>query len=65
MTGAVSTGQKIASIAAQGMKYVTMELGGKSPLLILPDCDLEIAVDGAMMASTLLELASIHKHNIN
>jgi len=51
MTGAVSTGRKIAGTAAQGMKYVTMELGGKSPLLILPDCDLETAVDGAMMAS--------------
>jgi len=55
MTGAVSTGQKIASTAAQGMKYVTMELGGKSPLLILPDCDLETAVDGAMMASTFIK----------
>lgn len=51
MTGQVSTGQKVASAAAHGMKYVTMELGGKSPCLILPDCDLETAVDGTMMAS--------------
>jgi len=51
MTGQVSTGQKVAASAAHGMKYVTMELGGKSPLLVLPDCDLDIAVDGAMMAS--------------
>jgi betaine-aldehyde dehydrogenase len=33
------------------MKYVTMELGGKSPLIILPDTDVENAVDGAMMAN--------------
>ncbi|SLM38166.1 betaine aldehyde dehydrogenase [Lasallia pustulata] len=50
-TGQVSTGQKVASAAAGGMKYITMELGGKSPLLILPDADLDLAVDGAMMAN--------------
>ena len=50
-TGQVSTGQKVAASAAGGMKYVTMELGGKSPLIILPDTDIENAVDGAMMAN--------------
>ncbi|KAI4147329.1 MAG: hypothetical protein L6R39_003151 [Caloplaca ligustica] len=50
-TGQVSTGQKVAGSAAGGMKYVTMELGGKSPVIILPDADLEQAVDGAMMAN--------------
>jgi len=33
------------------MKYVTMELGGKSACVILPDANLEQAVDGAMMAN--------------
>lgn len=33
------------------MKYVTMELGGKSPVIILPDSDIDSAVDGAMMAN--------------
>ncbi|TLD37600.1 putative cytosolic iron-sulfur protein assembly protein 1 [Venturia nashicola] len=50
-TGQVSTGSKVASSAAAGMKYVTMELGGKSPLLILPDADIDQAVEGAMMAN--------------
>ena len=50
-TGQVSTGKKVASSAAEGMKYTTMELGGKSPLIILPDTDIEQAVDGAMMAN--------------
>ena len=50
-TGQVSTGKEVASSAAGRMKYVTMELGGKSPLIILPDVDLEKAVDGAMMAN--------------
>ena len=50
-TGQVSTGQKVAASAAGGMKYVTMELGGKSPLIILPDAEIENAVNGAMMAN--------------
>ncbi|KAL8970391.1 MAG: hypothetical protein Q9183_001547 [Haloplaca sp. 2 TL-2023] len=50
-TGQVPTGQKVASSAAGGMKYVTMELGGKSPVIILPDADIGNAVDGAMMAN--------------
>ncbi|KAK2019110.1 aldehyde dehydrogenase [Colletotrichum eremochloae] len=50
-TGQVSTGKKVAGAAAGGMKYVTMELGGKSPVIVLPDCDLEQAVDGAMLAN--------------
>ena len=50
-TGQVSTGQKVAGSAAGGMKYVTMELGGKSACIVLPDADLSQAVDGAMMAN--------------
>lgn len=50
-TGQVATGMKVAGSAAGNMKYVTMELGGKSPLVILPDAELENAVDGAMMAN--------------
>ena len=50
-TGQVATGKKVAASAAGSMKYVTMELGGKSPLIVLPDCDLDHAVDGAMMAN--------------
>ncbi|KAI1306898.1 betaine aldehyde dehydrogenase [Xylaria venustula] len=50
-TGQVSTGKKVAGAAAGGMKYVTMELGGKSPLVVLPDATVEQAVDVAMMAN--------------
>jgi betaine-aldehyde dehydrogenase len=50
-TGQVSTGRKVAGSAAGGMKYVTMELGGKSACIILPGADLDQAVDGAMMAN--------------
>ncbi|KAK8099004.1 betaine aldehyde dehydrogenase [Apiospora kogelbergensis] len=50
-TGQVSTGKKVAGAAAGGMKYVTMELGGKSPLIVLPDADVDQAADGALLAN--------------
>ncbi|KAI1386058.1 aldehyde dehydrogenase [Hypoxylon trugodes] len=50
-TGQVSTGKKVAGAAAGEMKYVTMELGGKSPLVVLPDAEVDQAVDVAMMAN--------------
>ncbi|KFK95094.1 MULTISPECIES: betaine-aldehyde dehydrogenase [unclassified Serratia (in: enterobacteria)] len=51
-TGGIETGKKVmASAAASSLKEVTMELGGKSPLLILPDADIEQAADIAMMAN--------------
>ncbi|KAL3962893.1 hypothetical protein ACCO45_004416 [Purpureocillium lilacinum] len=50
-TGQVSTGSKVASQAANDMKAVTMELGGKSPVVILPDADVDEAADVAMAAN--------------
>ncbi|KAH7323107.1 aldehyde dehydrogenase domain-containing protein [Stachybotrys elegans] len=50
-TGQVSTGSKVAAEAAKGMKGITMELGGKSPLVILPDADVDEAADVAMVAN--------------
>uniref|UniRef100_A0A3Q0SKW3 Aldehyde dehydrogenase 9 family, member A1b n=1 Tax=Amphilophus citrinellus TaxID=61819 RepID=A0A3Q0SKW3_AMPCI len=52
-TGSVPTGQKIMAMASKGIKPVTLELGGKSPLLIFEDSDLENAVKGALMANFL------------
>lgn len=51
-TGEVNTGKRVmADAALSNLKDVTMELGGKSPLIVLEDADLERAVDGAMMAN--------------
>lgn len=51
LTGSVTTGRKVYAAAAAGMKHVTMELGGKSPLIIFSDADLEDAVGGAIMGN--------------
>ncbi|MCH9692432.1 MAG: betaine-aldehyde dehydrogenase [Gammaproteobacteria bacterium] len=50
-TGEVSTGQKVMAAAASSLKEVTMELGGKSPLVIFDDADLEQAVSAAMLGN--------------
>ena len=51
LTGSVPTGRKVAAAAAGTMKHVTMELGGKSPLIIFDDADLENAISGAINAN--------------
>ncbi|SHH87019.1 betaine-aldehyde dehydrogenase [Marivita hallyeonensis] len=51
LTGSVPTGKKVYAAAAAGMKHVTMELGGKSPLLIFDDADLDNAVGGAILGN--------------
>lgn len=51
LTGSVPTGKKVAGAAASELKHVTMELGGKSPLIVFDDADLESAVGGAMLGN--------------
>ncbi|WP_323007944.1 betaine-aldehyde dehydrogenase [Pseudorhodobacter sp.] len=51
LTGSVPTGRKVYAAAADGVRHVTMELGGKSPLIIFEDADMESAVGAAMMAN--------------
>ncbi|MGR3291391.1 MAG: betaine-aldehyde dehydrogenase [Paracoccaceae bacterium] len=51
LTGSVPTGQKVYAAAAAGLRHVTMELGGKSPLIIFDDADIDNAVGGALLAN--------------
>jgi betaine-aldehyde dehydrogenase len=50
-TGSVPTGRQIYTSAAQDFKRVTLELGGKSPLILWEDANLDSAVSAAMMAN--------------
>ncbi len=47
-TGSVPTGRKVMSGCAQQIKNLSLELGGKSPLLVFPDVDIEAAVEWIM-----------------
>ncbi|MFL7026371.1 betaine-aldehyde dehydrogenase [Enterovibrio norvegicus] len=50
-TGECGTGKKVMADAAGTLKPVTMELGGKSPLIVFSDAELDNAVSGAMLAN--------------
>ena len=45
-TGSVRTGKRIAKLAAQNLKKVSLELGGKDPVIICDDADIEVAAIG-------------------
>jgi betaine-aldehyde dehydrogenase len=51
LTGSVPTGRKVYAAAAEGMKHVTMELGGKSPMIVFDDANVDDAVSGAILAN--------------
>jgi acyl-CoA reductase-like NAD-dependent aldehyde dehydrogenase len=46
-TGSTAVGREIGEVAGRALKRVTLELGGKSPNIVLPDADIEAAVTGA------------------
>ena len=49
-TGSTQTGRKLLHSAADNVLKPAMELGGNAPLLVLEDADIDVAVDGAMLA---------------
>lgn len=51
LTGSVATGKRVAALAGEHLKKVTLELGGKSPLIIFDDADVENAVSAAINAN--------------
>ncbi len=50
-TGSVPTGRRVMADAAETLKDVTMELGGKSPFIVFDDASLEDAVNASMLAN--------------
>jgi acyl-CoA reductase-like NAD-dependent aldehyde dehydrogenase len=53
-TGGTATGQRIAQLATGNLKRLTLELGGKSPAIVLDDVDLDAAVDGVIWSTLFL-----------
>ena len=51
LTGGVETGKLIMAQSASSLKKVTLELGGKSPLIVFDDCDFDLAVQTALDAN--------------
>jgi len=51
LTGEVGTGKAVMADASQTLKHVTLELGGKSPLIVFEDAKLDNAVSAALLAN--------------
>ncbi len=49
LTGDTATGRKIMQMASANVKRVHLELGGKAPLIVLPDADVETVAQGAVV----------------
>jgi len=49
-TGSVSTGKRIMELASRNLTNIVLELGGKDPMVVLKDADLDRAVRGAVWA---------------
>jgi aldehyde dehydrogenase (NAD+) len=47
-TGSLETGKKILGEASKGMKRVSLELGGKNPIIVMDDADMELAIEGVV-----------------
>ncbi len=54
-TGSTEVGRLIVRAAAGNLKRVSLELGGKSPVIIFPDAKLEAAIPGAALAGFMLQ----------
>lgn len=52
LTGSTETGRRVMETAAKTLKRVHLELGGKAPLIIFDDADLQLAAEKAAMAAT-------------
>jgi|SRR5579862_4718513 len=46
-TGSTAVGKSIVAAAAGNLKRISLELGGKSPVFVFPDADIELAIQGA------------------
>src|SRR5919108_939913 len=51
VTGSRETGVRVLQAAAEGLKHVHLELGGKNAIIVLDDADLDLAVDGIVWSA--------------
>jgi aldehyde dehydrogenase (NAD+) len=47
-TGSTEVGSRVARVAAESMKHVSLEMGGKNPMIVMDDADLGLVVEGAL-----------------
>ena len=58
LTGSTRAGREIFAAAASGLKILRLEMGGKAPFLVMPDCDLDAAAE-ALVASRMVNCGQV------
>ncbi len=51
LTGSVDTGKRVMALAADDLKKITLELGGKSPIVVFDDADFDNALNAALVGN--------------
>ena len=51
LTGSRETGVEVMRNAAEGLKHIHLELGGKNAIIVLDDADLDLAVEGIVWSA--------------
>lgn len=51
-TGSTAVGRRLIADSAQSITKLSLELGGQAPVLVFDDCDMEVAINGALMSKT-------------
>ena len=59
VTGSTEVGRSVQRAAADNLKKVTLELGGKGPNIIFDDADLDMAIDGSIFAFLMYSEAAV------
>lgn len=49
-TGSTAVGRKVGEVCGRNLQVPSLELGGKNPMVVLPDADLDLAVEGALFS---------------
>ena len=62
-TGSTAVGKSILRASADTLKRVTLELGGKSPTIVLDDADLEAVIPGVIEAGFMNQRPGLHRRN--
>ena len=60
-TGSVRTGKRIARLASDNLKKVSLELGGKDPVIVCDDADVAVAAKGTSWAGLLIQDRCAHR----
>ena len=62
LTGSTAVGRIVGTTAAKSFKHCSLELGGKNPMIVLDDANLDLAIEGGLWGGIRHHRAALHRH---